>query len=157
MWKQKFYNPTSLFGPKKAPFIINKCAHIALENSQKSLRFRKEFTKSASVQSHLCLIVSSDLKWNLLIENAGLKPNRVFHMFRRNVSNRSIRATLNLYKSMTVPIFKYASPCYGLSKYVLGKMENNQKRVMKWIDSEEKVNEKNIYFCRYYLCHSKFN
>ena len=86
--------------------------------------------------------VSSDLKWNLHIENACLKANRVFHLIRRNVSDLSKRGKLNLYKSMLVAVLMYAFPCFGLSKNIIGELENIQNRVVKWIDSGETIIEK---------------
>ena len=61
MRKQNIYKLTlihSLFGPKKSPFDIDKCAQIALGKRQKSLRFAGEVLESASVQSNLALIFS---------------------------------------------------------------------------------------------------
>ena len=118
MWKQIFNKLTlidSLNGPQKnkSSFEMDKCSHIALGNSQKLLRFGKDVIKSASVQSYHGLSFPSDFK--------------------------SIRAKLNLYKSMMVPVIMFPSPFYNLSNYFVGELENIQKRVVKWIDSEEKV------------------
>ena len=62
----------------KLPFNMDKCAHIALGKSQKSLRFGNEIIKSASVQSDLGLIFSNDLKWNFHIEKACQKQTDYF-------------------------------------------------------------------------------
>ena len=79
------------------------------------------------------MTISSDLNWNIHIDNACKKANRVFFLIKRNTNNLSRTAKLNLYKSMVVPVLTYASPCYGLSKYVTNNLGTIQKRVVKWI------------------------
>ena len=34
---------------------------------------------------------------------------------------------------MIVPTLVYGSPCYGLSKYNISRLENTQKRIVQWI------------------------
>ena len=52
---------------------------------------------------------------------------KVLLMIKRNISELSSAAKLNLYKSMIVPIEIYGSPCYGMNKYVLTELEHAQK------------------------------
>ena len=78
-------------------------------------------------------MLSCDLKWNLHINKVCCKAICVFHMIKRSVSNLGQKAKLDLYKSMIVPILTYASPCYGLSKYIITELENVQRRIVKWI------------------------
>ena len=86
--------------------------------------------KEIGVEKDLGLTIPIDLNWNIYIDNACKKANRVFFMIIRNTNNLSRTAKLNLYKSMIVPVLTYASPCYGLSK---NELETIQKRVVKWI------------------------
>ena len=115
------------------PFNMDKCCLIKMSKNEKRLLFGNESIKTEETQSDWGLMLSCDLKWNLHINKVCCKAFRVFHMIKRSVSNLGQKAKLDLYKSMIVPILTYASPCYGLSKYIITELENVQRRIVKWI------------------------
>ena len=84
-----------------------KCAHLAITNKQYQFYLGKEIIASADYQNDLGLTLSRHLKWNLHIDKICAKAMKVFHMIKRNVSDLSSAAKLNLYKSMIVPILIY--------------------------------------------------
>ena len=115
------------------PFNMDKCCLIKMSKNEKRLLFGNELIKTEETQSDLGLMLSCDLKWNLHINKVCCKAIRIFHMIKRSVSNLGQKAKMDLYKSMIVPILTYASPCYGLSKYIITELENVQRRIVKWI------------------------
>ena len=106
-----------------------------LSTLRKRIFFGNHVIEKELTQSDLGLMLSSDLKWDKHIEKFCKKTRKVFFMIKRNVSNIYWTTKLNLYKSMTVPIIYYGSPCYGLSKNILVILEKVQKRIVKWISS----------------------
>ena len=119
--------------PNNLPFNKKKCRHMEIGDGQKQLKFGEEIIQKTSIKIDLGLIISDDMKWNEHIDMVCLKAIRVFYMIKRNVSNLTAKAKLNLYKSMIVPILLYGSPCYGMSKYVMSELESVQRRVVNWI------------------------
>ena len=115
------------------PFNLDKCTYLKLGKNTNDSYFNGHKINKIDVQKDPVLTISSDLNWNIHIDNACKKANRVFFMIKRNTNNLSRTAKLNLYKSMVVPVLTYANPCYGLSKYVTNELETIQKRVVKWI------------------------
>ena len=86
------------------PFIMDNCAHVSINSNEKNFYFGNHIIQKELTQSDLGLILSSDLKWDQLIEKACKKAIKVFFMNKRNVSNIYWTTKLNLYKSMIVPI-----------------------------------------------------
>ena len=115
------------------PFNLDKCTYLKLRKNVNDLYFKGFKIKEIDVQKDLGLTTSSYLNWNIHKDVVYKKANRVFFMIKRNTDDLSRTAKLNLYKSMVVPVLTYASPCYGLSKFVTIELETFQKRVVKWI------------------------
>ena len=113
------------------PFNLDKCTYLKLGKNANDFFFNGFKIKEIVVEKDLGLTIPIDLNWNIHIDNACKKANRVFFMIIRNTNNLSRTAKLNLYKSMIVPVLTYASPCYGLSKNVTNELETIQKRVVK--------------------------
>ena len=86
---------------------------------------------------------------NLHIDKAGLKANETFFAIKRNISNLNRVAKLNLFKSMINPVILYASPCFGLNKYVMPDLETIQRRAVKWICVNNVPYKENLNFSLY--------
>ena len=114
------------------PFNLDKCTFLKLGKKANDFYFNGFKIKEIDVQKDLGLTLSSNLNWNIYVDNAYRKANSVFFMIKRNTYNLGRTAKLNLSKSMVVPVLTYASPCYGSSKYVTNELETIQKRVVKW-------------------------
>ena len=115
------------------PFNLDKCTYLKLGKNTIDFYFNGLKIKEIDVQKDLGLTISSDLNRSIHINNACKKAIRVFFKIKRNTNNLSRTAKLNHYKAKVVPVLTYASPCYGLSKYVTNELETIQKRVHKWI------------------------
>ena len=98
------------------PFNLDKCTYLKLGKNANDFYFNGFKIKETDVQKDFGFTISSGLNWNILIDNAYKKANRVFFMIKRNSNNLSRTAKLNIHKSMVVPVLTYASACYGLSK-----------------------------------------
>ena len=90
-------------------------------------------TSLVDTPKDLGVIISNDMSWNLHIDKAGFKADKSFFAIKRNISNLNRVAKLKLFKSMIIPVILYASPCFGLNKYVMSKLETIQRRAVKWI------------------------
>ena len=66
--------------------------------------------KETDLQKDLGLTISSDLNWNIHIDNACKKANRVFFIIKRNTNNLSRTAKMIFYKALVVPVVTYATP-----------------------------------------------
>ena len=135
IWKHSTWSEPALWVDflKQTTTQRQKCAHLAITNKQYQFYLGKEIIASADYQNDWGLTLSRHLKWNLHIDKVCAKAMKVFHMIKRNVSDLSSAAKLNLYKSMIVPILIYGSPCYGKNKHVLTELEHVQKRVVNWV------------------------
>ena len=83
------------------------------------------------------------MSWNLHIDKESLKANETFFAIKRNISNLNRVAKLNLFKSMIIPVILFASPCFGLNKYVSSELETIQRRAVTWICVNSVPNKEN--------------
>ena len=123
---------------------LDKRMYLKLERNANDFYFNGLKIIEIDVQKDIGLTKSSDLNWNIHIDNACKKVNRVFFMIKRITNNLSRTAKLNLYKSLVVPVLTLASPSYGLSKYVTNELETIQKMSRQmdfsWIIGIERKN-----------------
>ena len=123
---------------------LDKRMYLKLERNANDFYFNGLKIIEIDVQKDIGLTKSSDLNWNIHIDNACKKVNRVIFMIKRITNNLSRTAKLNLYKSLVVPVLTLASPSYGLSKYVTNELETIQKMSRQmdfsWIIGIERKN-----------------
>ena len=108
------------------------------------------FLDSIKSFKELGVIFTSNLSWSLHIAEKNSKCSKFFYMLKRNVpmgASRSLK--LNLYKTCILSILSYASPIWSPSKTELQKLENLNKRRIKWIgmtgDYDSTLLNLNIY------------
>ena len=115
------------------PFNVVKCTHVSFTKSSNKFCFNNTENKLVDTQKDLEIIISNDMSWNLHIDKAVLKANKTFFAIKRNISNINRVAKLNLFKSMIIPVILYASPCFGLDKYVVSELEMIQRKAVNRI------------------------
>ena len=115
------------------PFNVDKCTHVSFTKSSIKFCFNNREIKLVDSQKNLGVIISNDMCWNHHIDKAVLKVNKTYFGFKRIILNLNRVAKLNLFKSMIITVILYASPCFGLNKYVMFELETNQRRAVKWI------------------------
>ena len=115
------------------PFNVDKCTHVSFTKNSNKFCFNNTEIKLVDTQKDLGVIISNDMIWNLHTDKAGLTANKKFFAIKRNISSLNRVAKLNLFNSMIIPVILYASPCFGLNKYVRSELEMIQRRAVKWI------------------------
>ena len=115
------------------PFNVDKCTHVSFTKSSNKFCFNNTEIKLVDSQKNLGVIISNDMCWNHHIDKAKLKVNKSFFGIKRIILNLNRVAKLNLFKSMIITVILYASPCFGLNKYVMFELETTQRRAVKWI------------------------
>ena len=101
------------------PFNVHKCTHVSFTKRSNKFCFNNTEITLVDTQKDLGVIISNGLCWNIHIDKAGLKVNKFFFVIKRIILNLNRVAKLSLFKCMIITVILYASPCFGLKKYVM--------------------------------------
>ena len=84
--------------------------------------------------------MNTSLTWSEHLENQFKKTNKVLSYLRKNSNKVNKKVKMCLYKSPLLPILSYGTQFIHMSRLDLQKTENIQKRVLKCITKNFKLN-----------------
>ena len=107
-----------------------------------SLTINGEVIKSTNEMLDLGILISNDLNWSPHVSAKLAKCNQIFNFLRRNVPfNVSINRKKHLYQSLILSILTYCSPAWHPSRTDFKRLENFQRKVLRWIVPGDSYNQ----------------
>ena len=106
-----------------------KCNRLCfLHSSETEILMNDNVLAPIDLQKDLGLIITPDSKWHQHVKFKCQKALSAFFMLCRSSPNLSTASKLDLYKSMILPQFMYACPCWYPDLGDLKKLETVQKK-----------------------------
>ena len=108
-----------------------------------SLHLNSSQIQSTGVHKDLGVYISDNLSWNYHISTKLKKAQGVFYFVERNTSPTLSRSTkLYLYRSLIIPTFAYASPCWHASRQSCRDLEGLHQRASFWLLPQSNYKER---------------
>ena len=121
----------------KMQFHPEKCQVIPLTRNKNVLHHKYTLNghtlSSVNSTKYLGVTLSSDLRWNLHIENITSKANKTLSFVRRNLKISSPKIKAQAYFSLVRPLLEYASPVWDpYTQENINKIEMVQRRAARY-------------------------
>ena len=110
---------------------VNKCHLLRFRGTRACLSLNGQPLGEPGKVKNLRVYIANTLNWSTHIEHRIEKANNVFYCLGRNVAKFSLK--LGLYKSGLLPVLLYGLNCAYQSGTDQRKLENFQRRVLKWL------------------------
>ena len=112
---------------------VNKCHLLNFRRTHACLSLNGQPLGEPRKVKDLGVYIADTLIWSTHIEHRIQKANKVFYCLRNVAFNVKFSVKLGLYESVILPILLYGMNCAYQSRTDQRKLENLQRRVLKWV------------------------
>ena len=118
----------------KMKLAVNKCNLLQFRGTRACLSLKGQPLVEPGKVKHLGVYIADKLNWSTHIGHRIEKANKVFCCLRRNFAlNVQFSIKLGLYKWVILPVLLYGLNCAYQSRTDQRKLNNFQRRVLKWV------------------------